>query len=106
MADSDPAEKVGITMQQCRVVGCPGHYEDKQKLYAARYKGQPIVIDHVPMQICDFCGDTLLTLETVERLEQIREQPPASARMIPLYEYGDTAKRQEGEEAKSRAIAD
>jgi YgiT-type zinc finger domain-containing protein len=93
-------------MQPCRISGCPGHYEDKLKLYAARYKGQPIVVDHIPMQICDFCGDTLLTLDTVERLEQLREQPPASARMIPLYEYTDVETQRETEEAKAHAVAD
>ena len=92
-------------MQQCRISGCPGHYEEERKVYAARYKDQLFVIDHVPMLICDFCGDTLFTLETMRRLEQVRDNPPQPAGTIPLYEYASIATG-DGSSPTTTAVAD
>ncbi len=93
-------------MDQCRIAGCPGHYEDKLKVYAARYRGQLFVIDHVPMEICDFCGDTLLAPETVQQLERLRDHPPQPSRMIPLYEYASRVEHSDERAPKSAAVAD
>ena len=93
-------------MQQCRITGCSGHYEDKRKVYAARYRDQVFVIDHVPMQICDFCGDTLLTLETMRQLEQLRDYPPQPTRTIPLYEYASIAESRNAMTADVSTVAD
>ena len=45
-----------------------------------------MVIDHVPAEVCDICGDVLLRPETIRHLELLLEgtQPASSAR---LYEY-------------------
>lgn len=93
-------------MQECRIEGCPGHYEEQKKVYASRYKGQLFVIDHVPMLICDICGDTLLTLETTRRLEQVRDNPPKPTGTVPLYEYASIATGDDLATATATAVAD
>jgi hypothetical protein len=66
--------------------------------------GEPFVVSQVPMQVCDFCGDTLLTIETVRRLERLREHPPRPIRSIPLYSF-NIVEIGEGAEAKDAAAA-
>ena len=72
---------------QCSLTGCPGAYEERQITHTVRMHGQVRVIDHVPAKVCDVCGDTLLSLDTVQRLEALlhAERPPSQT--VPLYEY-------------------
>ncbi len=83
--------------EHCRIAGCPGEYEQRRRLHATSHNGQPVVIDGVPMLVCDFCGDTLLSWETVRCLEELREPPPQPARMIPLYQFAGDAEQQRDE---------
>ncbi len=90
----------------CRIPGCPGEYVEERRLHAVHHGAEVIVADHVPMRVCDFCGDTLLTAETVQQLEELMQHPPQPARLIPLYEYVDAHDRREADKAKAHAIAD
>ncbi len=63
---------------KCTIQGCPGEYESRSIVQTVKYLGEVIVIDHVPAEVCTFCGDVLLTPETVRRI---------SARNVPLYEF-------------------
>lgn len=71
---------------KCSIEECPGEYEERQIVHTVRHRGQIIVIDHVPAEVCSVCGDVLLKPETVRRIEELltTTQP---ARTIPLYEY-------------------
>lgn len=72
---------------KCSIEECPGEYEDRKIVHTVRYRGQVIVIDHVPAEVCTICGDVLLHPKTVRQIEELlrkREQP---ARTVPLYEY-------------------
>jgi hypothetical protein len=46
-----------------------------------------IVIDHVPAEVCSFCGDVLLNLDTVRRIERLLEEDRQPATIVPLYEF-------------------
>lgn len=46
-----------------------------------------MVIDHVPAEVCSVCGDTLLSGETVERIQAILRAGETPNRSAPLYEY-------------------
>jgi YgiT-type zinc finger domain-containing protein len=87
-----------------RLPDCLGHYEEAHEVYAVEVNGEPFVVSQVPMQVCDFCGDTLLTIETVRRLERLREHPPRPLRSIPLYSF-NAAEIDEGTEAKDAVVA-
>ena len=49
---------------KCSIKGCPGMYEERLIVHTVRFRGQTIVIDHVPAEVCSVCGDVLLTPET------------------------------------------
>ena len=72
---------------KCSLVGCPGEYEERSITHTVRVRGQLVVIDHVPAKACDVCGDTLLSLETVRRLEIILQTECSPVKTVPLYDY-------------------
>jgi YgiT-type zinc finger domain-containing protein len=50
-------------------------------------KGEVIVIDHVPAEVCTVCGDVLLRPDTVRRIEEILHTRRVPSSTVPLYEY-------------------
>lgn len=72
---------------KCTVAGCPGQYEERTIVHTVRHRGQVIVFDHVPAEVCSVCGDVLLKPATVRRIEALLENPPVSRNTVPLYEY-------------------
>jgi len=71
----------------CSIEGCPGEYEERKIVHTVRYRGQVIVIDNVPAEVCSVCGDVLLKPETVRRIEKMLQTATRPANMVPLYEY-------------------
>ncbi|MDA2932248.1 YgiT-type zinc finger protein [Nitrospinae bacterium AH-259-F20] len=84
MDDADPE---GAGEMKCSIEGCPGDYEERQIAHTVRHKGQVIVIDHVPAEVCFACGDVLLRAETIRRIETLLGEAPRPAGTVPLYEY-------------------
>jgi YgiT-type zinc finger domain-containing protein len=72
---------------KCSIEGCPGEYEERKVVHTVRYRGQVVVIDHVPAEVCSVCGDVLLRPETVRRIEALLRSAAPPASMAPLYEY-------------------
>ncbi len=72
---------------KCCIDGCPGEHETGSVMHAVRHRGQVIVIDHVPADVCSVCGDVLLRAETVRRIEALLEEQNRPAGAAPLYEY-------------------
>ena len=46
-----------------------------------------MVIDNVPAEVCNGCGDFLLPPETVRRIEALLKATPPPSRNVPLYEF-------------------
>lgn len=72
---------------KCSIQGYPGEYEERKIVHTVRHKGQVIVIDHVPAEVCSVCGDVLFRPETVRQIEELlrsREQP---VNMVPVFKY-------------------
>ena len=67
----DDARDPRTLKQPCSVQGCPGHYETRLVVHAARRQGRVVVINDVPAEVCDVCGDTIYTLETSEHISAI-----------------------------------
>jgi len=74
-------------MARCSFQGCPGEYQDKLIAHTVRHKGQLVVIDGVPAEVCSVCGDSLLSPETVRHIEQILSSVDAPSGNVPLYDY-------------------
>ena len=71
----------------CSLTGCPGTYEERQIAHTMRIDGQVVVVDHVPAKVCDTCGDTLLSLDTVRRLDALLHDRTTPDTTAPLYEF-------------------
>jgi YgiT-type zinc finger domain-containing protein len=37
---------------KCSIRGCPGEYEERTIVHTVKHKGDVIVIDHVPAEVC------------------------------------------------------
>lgn len=72
---------------KCSIKGCPGEYEQRLVVHTVRHKGQVIVIDHVPADVCTVCGDVLFRPETIRRIERLLETTGRPNATVPLYEY-------------------
>jgi len=72
---------------KCSIQGCPGEYEGRKIVHTVRYRGQVVVIDHVPAEVCSVCGDVLLMPETVRGIEELLRKATPPAGTVPLYEY-------------------
>ena len=48
-----------------------------------------ILIDHVPAEVCDRCGEVTLTPDVVERLLRSvwQQEPPSRVIETPVYEF-------------------
>ena len=76
---------------RCSIADCPGEYEQREVVRAVRQGDRIIVIEHIPAEVCDVCGDVLFTPETIERLEALRQTTKAPVRMVPLYRFAEPA---------------
>ena len=66
--------------------GCAGAYEARTVIHTVKRRGEVIVIDHAPAEVCSVCGDVLLTPETVRRIEALLAATPPPVRTAPVYE--------------------
>ena len=73
-------------MKHCSIKGCPGTYEMKTITHMIADDGKTLLIEGVPAEVCSVCGDVLLSLETVEHIEQLLQQPGPPAHTAPVYE--------------------
>ncbi len=65
----------------------PGEYESRTVAHTMKPRGEVIVIDHAPAEVCNVCGDVLLSPETVRRIEALLKTNGRPARKVPLYEF-------------------
>ena len=56
-------------------------------VHTVKRRGEVIVVDRVPAEVCNVCGDVLLTPETVRRIEALLAAAPPPLRTVPLYEF-------------------
>lgn len=84
MGDADPEETQAM---KCSLQGCEGEYEEREITHTVTRRGQVVVIDHVPAEVCSLCGDVLLTPATVRHIEELLETRREPARLVPLFEF-------------------
>ncbi len=72
---------------RCAIQGCPGEYEARTVVHTVKRQGEVVVIDHVPAEVCNICGDVLFAPETVRRIEALLQATPPPDRKVPLYEF-------------------
>lgn len=79
-----------MNREPCTIKGCPGHYTETTVSHTFRREGRLIVIDDVPAEVCDVCGDVLFTPQTSRKLDKLvadygKHSPKDTA---PVYEFG------------------
>lgn len=72
---------------KCGVDECSGEYEERDVVHTVRQGNRIIVIDHVPAEVCNVCGDVLFTPETVRKIEFLRHTALPPVRTVPLYDF-------------------
>lgn len=72
---------------KCSIKGCRGEYEERHIVHTERHAGVLVVIDGVPAEVCGVCGDTLLRIQTVRRIEDIVRSRRSPERTAPVYDY-------------------
>lgn len=89
---------------KCPVQNCLGEYQDELLTMVQHRNGQIIVIDNVPASVCDFCGYTTFSPQTVRQMQRIKQssilEPVASA---PVYDFAQGATTENSEELVSAA---
>ena len=74
--------------QPCSIQGCPGAYEQRTVVHTVRHKGEIVVIEDVPAEVCSACGDVLFAPETLRHIQRmVRERTQPVTRRAPVYQY-------------------
>ncbi len=72
---------------KCSLSGCPGVYAQRRILHVVRDRGEAILFDGVPVEICDLCGDTLFAPETIRRLEELVKSNIPPKGFAPIFQF-------------------
>ena len=56
---------------------CKGTVQERLIRYVQDYKGQLIIIENVPAQVCGQCGERLLRPEVATRIQELVWDGPA-----------------------------
>ena len=69
----------------CSIRGCSGHYEKKFIPHVLKHKGEFVVLENVPAEVCSVCGDILMSLDTAEAIESVLKSSSKPLKTVPLY---------------------
>ena len=72
---------------KCSIERCPGEYDAKNITHTVRHDGHVVVIDYVPAEVCSLCGDVLLNIDTVRRIERLLAEDRRPSATMPLYDF-------------------
>ena len=67
---------------KCQI--CDGQYEKRRITRTYRRDGKIIVVDDVPAEVCNLCGDTLLKPETVELIQEVLRKAAEATEFAPV----------------------
>lgn len=72
---------------KCTLQDCPGEYENLETTHVVTHRGQTVVIENVPAEICDVCGDVLFTQDTARHIERLLNDPSRPVKPVSVHEY-------------------
>lgn len=79
-------------MNQCPV--CKGDTAEERVIrYPQEYQGRIYIIDHVPAEVCNQCGEILLRPEVAKKIERLVRGNFAAPRTeaVPVYDLAAVA---------------
>lgn len=73
-------------MDICNV--CHSKTESTLTTYTQQYKGQIIIVENVPAQVCEQCGETYFDPDVVERIQALiwSDAEPTRTVTTPVYD--------------------
>lgn len=70
-------------MFQCHACGSTQcHQELVTEIFQINSK--PVLVENIPAQVCDRCGETIFSRETTEKIRQLLQEPHSPARSIQV----------------------
>ena len=78
-------------MKHCSIQGCPGEYAREEINHLVALSGKPVIIENVPADVCQVCGDTLLDIDTVAAIDRLLANPGPPVHTIPAYSMPEKA---------------
>ena len=68
---------------------CNGKMEERTIKFCACNAPMPIMVENLPAQVCDTCGDEVLPTQAIEMLEQIQrgELSPTKLGVVLTFDY-------------------
>jgi YgiT-type zinc finger domain-containing protein len=70
---------------KCSIKGCPGEYVARRIVHTLRKDGKLLVFENVPAEVCDVCSDTLLSPDTIRRIESLMREQAEPQSHAPVY---------------------
>ena len=66
---------------------CSGEYREKRVVRNYKWRGKTVVVADVPALVCDRCGDTLLTEDTVGAIDELLKREAKPQEYAPVYRF-------------------
>ncbi|MDP2950271.1 MAG: type II toxin-antitoxin system MqsA family antitoxin [Chloroflexota bacterium] len=63
---------------------CQGQYQERLVTRTYRRDGKIVVVDDVPAEVCNLCGDILLRPETVELIQDMLKMAEKATEFAPV----------------------
>ena len=71
---------------------CHGKLVERKITHPQEHEGHIIILENVPAEVCEQCGEVLLKPEAVDRVQKLVWSQPSPKRtaQVPVYDLEDT----------------
>ena len=78
-------------MKKCPL--CGGKLKNEKITHPQKYKGKIVILENVPAEVCQQCGEVLLRPDVLERMQELvwSEAPPQRTAQIPVYDLAEVS---------------
>ena len=68
---------------------CSGTLESKKVTHHQEYQGSLVLLQNVPAEVCQQCGEVLIRPEILERLQELvwSDSSPDHTTEVPVYDF-------------------
>ena len=76
-------------MKRCPI--CGGELENKVITHPQEYDGRVVILENVPVEVCQQCGEALLHPDILEKIQERvwSEQAPKRMASVPVYDLAE-----------------
>ncbi len=77
------------TMKKCPL--CGGELEAKTVTHPQEYGGRIIILENVPAEVCQQCGEVLIRPDVLERMQALvwSDTAPGRTAHVPVYDLAE-----------------